>query len=68
MVERHYGEEYFTPDEAAGYLKVTTTWLRANKDVPAVVMGHKTIRYRRVDLDRYMAERVYQEPKVGRPR
>ena len=67
-MEEHYGERYFTLDEAAEYLKVTPRWLKANHDVPAVLMGHKTIRYRQSDLDRYMAERVYQAPKVGRPR
>jgi hypothetical protein len=68
MAEEHHGERYFTPDEAAEYLKVTARWLRERSDVPAVLMGHKTVRYRQRDLDRWMAERVYQAPKVGRPR
>lgn len=67
-MEEHFGEKYLTPDEAAEYLKVTLRWLKSNHDVPAVLLGHKTIRYRKVDLDRYMAERVYQAPKVGKPR
>jgi hypothetical protein len=68
MAEEHYGEKYFTPEEAAEYLRVTPRWLRERSDVPAVVMGHKTVRYRKCDLDRWAAEHVYQAPKVGRPR
>ena len=45
----------FTPDEAAGYIKVTTRTLRnlsARGILPVTRLSGKIVRYRRTDLDK----------------
>ena len=45
----------FTPDEAAGYIKVTTRTIRnltARGILPVTRLSGKIVRYRRTDLDK----------------
>lgn len=52
-------EELLTADEAALILKIRPGALRrlANKDrVPSVTLGHKTVRFRRSDIERICRE------------
>ena len=45
----------FTPDEAAGYIKVTTRTIRnltARGILPVTRLSAKIVRYRRADLDK----------------
>jgi predicted DNA-binding transcriptional regulator AlpA len=53
--------KYMKPPEAAAYLRVSTSSLakkRVNGDGPKFVRWGKAIRYRRDDLDAYMAARL----------
>jgi predicted DNA-binding transcriptional regulator AlpA len=46
----------FTAEEAARYIGMSTSWLW-HSDVPRVRLG-RAVRFRRVDLDAYVAARV----------
>ena len=53
--------DYMTPHEAADYLKSSTSTLakrRLNGDGPNFTRIGRAIRYRRVDLDAWMAARL----------
>lgn len=45
-----------TPKEAAAYLKVSLTTLRA-LEIPRVRLTERTVRYRVADLDRYAEDK-----------
>lgn len=52
-------EELLTADEAASILKIRPGALRrlANQDkVPSITLGHKTVRFRRSDIERICRE------------
>lgn len=54
---------YLTTDEAAEYLGVSVRWLQGRPDIPRVNLGRPgakraMVRYRRTDLDSYMASRL----------
>ena len=67
MADEFYGETYLTADEVAERLKVTPRFVRES-DIPAVLMGHKTIRYRMRDVDAWAAARVQPAPPKVRSR
>jgi len=53
--------DYLTPREAADYLKSSTSTLakrRLNGDGPSFTRIGRAIRYRKVDLDAWMAARL----------
>jgi excisionase family DNA binding protein len=53
--------DYFTPREAATYLRTSTSTLakkRVYGDGPKFVRWGRAVRYRREDLDAYMAARL----------
>lgn len=53
--------EYMTKDEVAEYLQVrpwTIDRLRADEGLPCVPLSQKTLRYRKVDIDRWATERA----------
>lgn len=61
-------QDLMTPAEAASFLGVPKNFLERDRwaagqagtppQVPFARLGHKTIRYRRQDLDAYVAERL----------
>jgi excisionase family DNA binding protein len=54
-------DTYLTPREAASYLRTSTSTLakrRLSSDGPAFTRIGRAIRYRREDLDAYMAGRL----------
>ena len=56
-------ETYYTPDEAAEYLRSshsTLAKLRLHGGGPVFTRIGRVIRYRRTDLDRWMSEKLAQ--------
>jgi hypothetical protein len=54
-------DDLLTPPEAATFLKVSISWLAKQRlygDGPAYRKVGRSVRYRRVDLDRYLATRL----------
>ena len=57
-------QEYLSPAEAAEYLGVGESWLerdrftasqaKSSPAIPFARLGHRTVRYRRVDLDTFV--------------
>jgi len=61
-MEKDYIEEkLLTPAEAADYLNVSLTWLQekraAGNGPPAIKIGHRTVRYRRCELEAWLERR-----------
>lgn len=61
--------ELLTPVEAAGALNVKLSTIRAwilNKRIPYVKVGGKLVRFRRADIDRFIAASVVPAKAVAR--
>jgi excisionase family DNA binding protein len=66
--ETYYGQQYFTFHEAAEYLRCGLRFIQEKvqaQEIPVVLMGHKTKRIRRRDLDRWAEEHLSPKPKAG---
>jgi len=67
MAEQYSGQTFFTYDEAANYLRVTVRFLKEKVyagAIPAVRLGHATIRFRQRDLDRWAEQQLATGPGV----
>ena len=67
MPDEYFGEQFFTYDEAAAYLRVSVRFLKEHVyagDIDAVRLGHQTIRLRRRDLDRWAERQLATGPGV----
>lgn len=59
------GHEWLSPEEAAAYLGLNAGFIKAafrDGRLPGARLGHRTLRFRRDDLDAFMEAQV-----VGRP-
>jgi excisionase family DNA binding protein len=63
MAEEHYSLEFLTLEEAAAYLRVSRPTLRQlvnDRAVPVVLLGARTRRFRKRDLDAWAAKQAEQ--------
>ena len=57
-------EEILSSEEAAAYLRITVASLYRRKQIPRMKMG-RLLRYRRADLDQYLASCLSECKYVG---